>query len=98
MLDIGTVVIPRLANALALGLLIGLERGWRTRISRPGTRVAGLRTFGVLGLAGGVAGLLPMPVAAVAILAAAGILLTGYIRQSAHPDGMSATNALMPSG
>lgn len=41
-----------LAIALALGLLIGLERGWEERTAEPGTRVAGIRTFGLISLLG----------------------------------------------
>jgi MgtC family len=44
--------------ALAIGLLIGLERGRRARGERDGGRVAGLRTFGLLGLLGGLVGIL----------------------------------------
>lgn len=47
-----------LAVALMVGLLLGIERGWTQRDSRDGGRVAGLRTFGVIGLLGGVCGLL----------------------------------------
>jgi len=47
-------LIPRLALALGIGLLIGLERGWRTRGARPGSRAAGIRTFTISGLLGGV--------------------------------------------
>ncbi|MGD8965828.1 MAG: DUF4010 domain-containing protein, partial [Gammaproteobacteria bacterium] len=47
-----------LSVALAIGLLIGLERGWQERKAEEGHRVAGLRTYGLLGLLGGVAGLL----------------------------------------
>jgi uncharacterized membrane protein (DUF4010 family) len=47
-----------LGLALGLGLLIGLERGWSQREEAEGQRVAGLRTFGVIGLAGGVSGML----------------------------------------
>lgn len=36
--------------ALAIGLLIGLERGWRRRRADEGARVAGMRTFGLIGL------------------------------------------------
>jgi uncharacterized membrane protein (DUF4010 family) len=42
-----------LALALALGLLIGVERGWQTRAAAEGSRVAGIRTFGLIGLLGG---------------------------------------------
>lgn len=46
--------VLQLAAALAIGLLIGSERGWSGRESREGTRVAGVRTFGVIGLMAGV--------------------------------------------
>lgn len=88
-------VLQFLGYALALGLLIGLERGWSMRGDAAGTRIAGLRTFGILGLAGGVAGLLPMPVAVAALLLAGAVLVAGYVRQSARPAGMSATASLV---
>jgi hypothetical protein len=49
-----------LGASLAIGLLIGLERGWHDRELPEGGRVAGLRTFALTGLLGGVLGnLLP---------------------------------------
>src|SRR6476661_2297545 len=45
-------------TALACGLLIGIERGWKLREEKPGSRVAGVRTFTILGLGSGIAGLL----------------------------------------
>jgi uncharacterized membrane protein (DUF4010 family) len=48
-----------LAASLAVGLLIGVERGWRDRDLAEGGRVAGLRTFALVGLFGGVLGVLP---------------------------------------
>lgn len=47
----------RLGLALAIGLLVGVERHWRERDADPGTRTAGLRTFGLSGLLGGVSAL-----------------------------------------
>lgn len=47
-----------LALALAIGLLIGLERGWQKRGAPQGHRVAGFRTFALMGLIGGIAGLM----------------------------------------
>ncbi|WP_330083482.1 MgtC/SapB family protein [Methylocystis iwaonis] len=49
-------LIQRLVFALAIGLLIGLERGWRARAEEPGERTAGLRTYGLAALLGGVWG------------------------------------------
>ena len=61
-------LISRLAVALGIGLLIGLERGWRRRGATPGSRAAGIRTFALSGLLGGVtaalAQALPKPEAA----------------------------------
>jgi uncharacterized membrane protein (DUF4010 family) len=48
-------LVERLGVALAIGLLIGVERHWRERDAAPGQRAAGLRTFGLIGLTGGVA-------------------------------------------
>jgi uncharacterized membrane protein (DUF4010 family) len=48
----------RLGLALGIGLLIGLERGWRLRDERPGMRTAGIRTFTISGVLGGVTGAL----------------------------------------
>lgn len=44
----------RLALSLAIGLIVGLERGWREREAEPGSRTAGIRTYMLSGLLGGV--------------------------------------------
>lgn len=54
-------IFERLGLALAIGLLIGLERGWREREAAEGSRVAGIRTFALIGLGGGLAVLLTGP-------------------------------------
>lgn len=46
-------LLYRLAVALGIGLLAGLERGWSTREAIPGSRAAGIRTFALCGLLGG---------------------------------------------
>lgn len=51
-------LFSRLAVALAIGLLVGLERGWHTRDEREKQRAAGFRTFALCGLLGGVSGAL----------------------------------------
>ncbi|MFC3100127.1 DUF4010 domain-containing protein [Altererythrobacter lauratis] len=43
----------QLLGALAAGLLVGIERGWRQRAEAEGTRVAGVRTFTLIGGTGG---------------------------------------------
>lgn len=44
-------------TGMAVGALVGLERGFKLRAQREGTRVAGVRTFTLLGLGSGIAGL-----------------------------------------
>jgi uncharacterized membrane protein (DUF4010 family) len=45
-------------SGLVAGVLVGLERGFKLRNQREGYRVAGIRTFSLLGLGAGVAGLI----------------------------------------
>ena len=54
-------LIWRLSVALAIGLLIGLERGWKAREAAEGERAAGVRTHALAGLLGGVWGALVAP-------------------------------------
>lgn len=51
-------LMSHFAVALGIGLLIGIERGWRTRADVPGSRTAGIRTFTIIGLLGGTIGVL----------------------------------------
>jgi uncharacterized membrane protein (DUF4010 family) len=64
----------RLGLALAVGLLVGLERGWREREAAEGSRVAGIRTFALIGLGGGLAALLTGP----SIGLAFGLVFAGF--------------------
>jgi len=63
------VLFERLAVAIAIGLLIGLERGWKTRELVAGQRIAGVRTFTVVGLLGGLSALLAQATSAVTLAA-----------------------------
>jgi uncharacterized membrane protein (DUF4010 family) len=77
------------ATALACGLLIGIERGFSLRREHAGARVAGVRTFTLLGMVAGLAGLIGsrgQALAAGALIAgAAAVLAIGY----AHRPGLS---------
>jgi uncharacterized membrane protein (DUF4010 family) len=50
--------LQRAGLAVAIGLLIGIERGWQERQARDGARVAGIRTYTLIGALGGFCGLL----------------------------------------
>lgn len=66
-------LILRLGLALAIGLLVGLERGWRERAAPDGSRTAGVRTYGISGLLGGV-------MAALAVTFQAGsVFIVGFL-------------------
>jgi len=52
------ITLRGLVAALAAGMLIGIERGWRLRADADGSRVAGLRTFTLLGAGGGLIALI----------------------------------------
>ena len=81
----------RLAVALAIGLLVGLERGWQTRTEADHQRTAGLRTFALTGLMGGICGLLS--VASSPIVLAAGLLaLTGALASFSYLEATTEKN------
>ena len=88
----------RLAMALGIGFLAGVERGWRHRDAPDGTRAAGLRTHAVIGLTGGFAGLL-LPVIghlgfAAFTLAFAAAFIVFKVRESDNDRDVSATGTI----
>ena len=89
---------PGLIAALAVGLLIGLERGWHDRDLPEGGRVAGFRTFALTGLLGGVLGHLqpafgPWPLLG-ALLGLSALLAVSYSRTVQMSGNLSATTAV----
>lgn len=60
----------RLAVALAIGLLVGLERGWQTREDPDHQRAAGLRTFALTGLLGGISAAISAATGPIVLVAA----------------------------
>ena len=69
-----------LLPALAIGLLSGLERGWHRQQPEYVSRPAGIRTFGLIGLLGGVAGLLTIHTTAAVLDWAFGGFAAAFIR------------------
>ena len=78
--------VPGLAIALAVGLLIGAEREWSQRFEKAERVMAGIRTFGLLGLLGAVAVLLSETVGAYAwavmLVAVSLLVVAGYIAEA----------------
>ena len=88
-------VLTRLGLALAIGFLVGVERGWREREMAEGERAAGLRTFALIGLSGGLWTLLGRELGQAAFAAgflalAAAVTLFRW-RESEHEGGFGAT-------
>ena len=90
-------MLMHLGVALAIGLMIGLERGWEQRQLQEGERVAGFRTFGLVALLGALTLMLSpqaqwLPAATMVALAViAGI---GYYRISRRPGRRGATGVI----
>lgn len=90
-------LLQGVALALALGLLVGVQRGWALRGEPAGSRFAGIRTYGLLGLAGGMAGTLQdsaAPLAVVLLAAAAALVVMGYWRATQRRPSISGTASL----
>ena len=92
------VVVRNLIAAVAAGLLIGIERGWRLRDSRAGSRVAGLRTFTLLGAAGGLIALIAQVlgplVGAVPLAGIVAVLVIGYAKSVSGKEQRDATSVV----
>jgi uncharacterized membrane protein (DUF4010 family) len=87
----------RLALSLLLGLLLGVERERRKR-ERGHDTIAGLRTFGLVGLLGGLASYLEVPFAIVAgVIAVGALAVVGYARGAdrSHDKGLTTEIALL---
>ncbi len=85
-----------LAVALLLGAIIGLERGWGARHQTPGARVAGIRTFALVGLLGGLAAVLAEAITPwafpVLLFSVVAMSLVGYSERLEHIRDFSITS------
>lgn len=96
-------LIARLGLALAIGLLVGLERGWRERDAPDRSRTAGIRTFGISGLLGGILAALAEALDAVSVLVggfiAFAVIFAWYkAREAAHDEDFSVTSVIAGLG
>lgn len=91
-------LFERLAVALAIGFLVGAERGWQAREVAEGGRAAGLRTFSLIGLLGGVAGVLAKLMGGWALAAMAlplsAMVIVFQLREAEEQDDHSATGVV----
>ena len=91
--DIATKVIA----SLAIGLLVGIERGWNDREQSDGNRVAGIRTFSLIGLLGGVVALLSREISPwfiiAAFLAVSALSITAHFLEVQEDKDVGTTTA-----
>jgi uncharacterized membrane protein (DUF4010 family) len=89
------IIISRLAIALALGLIIGIERGWSSRDSPEELGSDGLRNFGLIGLFGGVSALLAQQwgaaVLAVVFFGLSVLISTSYVLTARKSEDYGST-------
>jgi len=92
---LGTSLLMPLLAGVASGLLIGVERGWRQRGEADGTRVAGVRTFTLIGGFGSLVALIAREVstamAAIMLGGLVALLVAGFLRQQAKTTRRDAT-------
>lgn len=91
-------LFSRLGVALAIGLLVGLERGWSKRGEEDHRRAAGFRTFALSGLLGGVTGLIAQQgggvLPAAIFLAYAGAFTLFHWLEATADHDLSATSVI----
>ena len=87
-------LVFRFAAALGIGLLIGAERERRKR-EGPSRSPAGIRTFMIASLSGGVSFAGNVPLLAITFLGVAGLSAIGYMRTEEQDPGLTTETALL---
>ena len=91
-------LFQRLAMALGIGFLVGVERGWKHRDQPDNARAAGLRTHAIIGLFGGISAALIPTIGeigfAALIIAFAAALIVFKLRESQRDEDISVTGTM----
>ncbi|MBU2954314.1 MgtC/SapB family protein [Marinobacter sp. F3R08] len=92
---VGNQITLNLAVALLLGAIIGLERGWDARDQKSGERIAGIRTFALVGLLGGISALLAQEITEwafpVLLISVVAMAIVAYSERLEHIRNFSIT-------
>lgn len=83
--------------SLALGLLVGLERGWKEVTEVDSYPFLGLRTFGLTGLLGGIIGIIAdgnLIVCAIAFASYAALMIAVFMGNCGRPHGVGLTTVI----
>jgi len=91
-------VLIRMGLILLLGFLVGLERGWSFQKKKEGQRTAGIRTFTLIALSGGLWGILYEHVGelilGIALLGFTLIIMTGYFQHARKTGKLGLTTEM----
>ncbi|MEA3641672.1 MAG: DUF4010 domain-containing protein [Lamprobacter sp.] len=91
-------ILLQLAVALTIGLLFGLERGWHGEQDDDHKKLAGVRTFGLIGLLGGVGGVMAQVLTPIVLgflfLALAAVALGSYLFHARETDAIGSTTLI----
>lgn len=91
-------LLGRMGLALVLGFIIGIERGWSFQQKKEGQRTAGVRTFTLIALSGGIWGILSEHIGATllgaALLAFVMIILVGYYQHVQQTGSLGLTTEM----
>jgi len=100
MYDPGTEyqLLIRMGLVLALGFLVGVERGWSLRAKGKGKRTAGVRTFTLMAVTGGLWGILSEHIEPIllgfALLGFVVVVMTGYYQHAKHTGSTGLTTEM----
>lgn len=97
--ELTNTLLFRFLTALAIGLLVGIERGWRERAAPAGSRTAGVRTYTLSAFTGAVAAEItrrlasPWPLC-VSLIAFVAVFAWFKLREMEHDEDFSVTGVL----
>ncbi len=96
--QIELTLLARMGLILLLGFLVGIERGWSFQEKKEGQRTAGIRTFTLIALSGGLWGILSEHVGdmllGVALLGFILIVMTGYYQHAKQTGSLGLTTEM----
>jgi uncharacterized membrane protein (DUF4010 family) len=89
-------LLVKLIIATAAGLVIGIERGWSSRGASIGHRSAGMRTFALASLSGGLCMTMPQPwlLLSVLLVIVAALAALAYVLANQPPTDLGLTTEL----
>ncbi len=91
-------LLARMGLILLLGFLVGLERGWSFQKKKEGQRTAGIRTFTLIALSGGLWGILSDHmgelILGIALLGFTLIIMTGYFQHAIKTGTLGLTTEI----